>query len=106
LSILLEDLVKNRPKLSMLLLDASWDPKLQGQAGLIQPPTPSGTWILASAGVDQVTTDAQITSGRMSFFTSALVKTLPQHGLDLTEVVAKVKADVNSASNDTQNPAS
>src|ERR1035437_8168545 len=89
LSNLLEDLAKSKPKLSMMLLDASWDPKLPGQAGLIQPPTPSGTWIFASTGADQVTTETQITSGKMGFLTSALVKTLPQHGLDLTELVAK-----------------
>jgi formylglycine-generating enzyme required for sulfatase activity len=106
LSDLLEDLAKNKPKLSMMVLDASWDPKLPGQAGLIQPPTPSGTWIFASTGADQVTTETQITSGKMGFFTSALVKTLPQHGLDLTELVAKVEADVKLASKDTQDPAS
>jgi hypothetical protein len=106
LSNLLEDLAKSKPKLSMMLLDASWDPKLPGQAGLIQPPTPSGTWIFASAGADQVTTAAQITSGKVGFFTSALVKTLPQHGLDLTELVTKVHADVKLASNGAQSPKS
>jgi formylglycine-generating enzyme required for sulfatase activity len=40
----------------------------------------------------------------MGFFTSALVKVLPQHGLDLTELVPKVKEDVVAASKGTQHP--
>src|ERR1017187_1797060 len=97
---------KNGPFLSMMVLDASWDtPKLSGQAGLTKPDQPSGTWIFASTGANQVTTDIQIASGKMGFFTSALVKALPQHGLDLsTELVPRVQAEVVTASNRAQRP--
>src|ERR1035441_7636770 len=103
----LDGLTENKPHLSMLMLDASWDtPRLSNQAGLTQPAPPSGTWIFASAEADQVTTGDQITSGKVGFFTDAVVKALPQHGLDLTELVPKVRADVELASKDTQHPAS
>lgn len=104
LSRLQERLADHKPFLSMLVLDASWDtPKLSGQAGFTQPDLLADTWMFASAAPDQVTADEKI-RGRMGFFTSALVKVLPQHGLDLTELVSAVKTEVESASKGTQRP--
>ena len=49
---------------------------------------PPHTWIFASAGSNQITTE---TNGKIGLFTRALIDTLPQHGLDLTELASRVK---------------
>lgn len=101
----LDGLAENKPRLSMIVLDASWDtPRLSGQAGLTQPAPPSDTWIFASTDAGQVTSNAQITSGKMGFFTSALLKALPLHGLDLTELGSNIRTAVESASKGAQRP--
>jgi hypothetical protein len=93
---------KNSPFLSMLVLDASWDtPKLAGQAGLTETTPPAHTWEFASTGPNQITAE---TSGKMGLFTKALIETLPQHGLDLTDLVSKVTSNVGTASKGTQHP--
>jgi formylglycine-generating enzyme required for sulfatase activity len=100
-----DGLAKNKPFLSMLTLDASWDPReLSGQAGFTQPDLLSDTWMFAAVGPGQTTTDDQIRSGKVGFFTSALVKVLPRHGQDLTELVSAVKAEVEEVSKGAQRP--
>ena len=102
LSGLLEGLAENKPFLSMLVLDASWDtPKLSGQAGLTGLTPPPQTWVFASTGANLITTEA---SGKMGIFTKALVETLPQHGFDLTDLVSRVTNKVETASKGTQRP--
>ena len=102
-SSLQKGLAKNNPLISMLVFDANWGaPKLVGRTGLVQSDLPPHTWMLASARPNETTTKA--TDDHKGLFTSALIKTLPQPGLDLTALVLTVKNEVKTASKGTQYP--
>ncbi|MBV9504965.1 MAG: SUMF1/EgtB/PvdO family nonheme iron enzyme [Acidobacteriia bacterium] len=84
-------------KLSLIILDANWEVSgREGRMGLGQPTPAARTWLLSSNTPNRVTTQIR---EHMGLFTAALVRFIPQPGLDVTDLVAKVRDDVEATSN-------
>jgi tetratricopeptide (TPR) repeat protein len=106
LSLLFEEL-KNKPKRSIIVLDACRsNPIAQArslQAGLAQPQVAGAeTFIAFSTGPGQVAADNP--NGRDSWFTEALADLISQDALSLDEVFTRVKSRVSNETERRQSP--
>jgi tetratricopeptide (TPR) repeat protein len=104
MALLLEGL-KNRPKRSIIILDACrTNPVAKAQAleaGLAQPQNiGKGTYIFYSTQPGQVAADNP--NGRNSYFTEALADEIGQKGLDLDEIFTRVRSRVLGETGDKQ----
>ena len=104
---LLIDMLKNRPKRSIVILDAcrsnpvATSNALQG--GLAQPQNPGKEMYIAfSTGPGQVAADNP--NGRNSWFSEALSETVAQPGLTLEDVLTRVRARVSNETEGRQLP--
>jgi len=101
------DALKNRPKRSVVVLDACRsNPVAKSQsleAGLAQPQNAGKeTYIAYSTGPGQVAADNP--NGRDSYFTEALADIIGEPGLTLDEVFTKVRSRVSSETESRQVP--
>lgn len=101
------DALKNRPKRSIVILDACRSnpvAELQSlQAGLAQPQTAGKeTYIAFSTGPGQVAADNPV--GRNSWFTEALADLIGQQGLTIEEVFTRVRSRVSGETDGRQTP--
>jgi len=100
------DLLKNRPKRSIVILDACRNNAAKSialESGLAQPQNAGKeTYIAYSTSPGQVAADNP--NGRNSWFTEALADTITQPGLSLDDISTRVRARVSAATEGKQIP--
>ncbi len=104
---LLVDALKNRPKRSVVILDACRSNPVATtnslQSGLAQPQNAGKeTYIAFSTGPGQVAADNP--NGRNSWFSEALAEMIAQPGLTLEDVLTRVRARVSTETEGRQVP--
>jgi tetratricopeptide (TPR) repeat protein len=101
------DGLRNRPKRSIVVLDACRSNPIAQQnalsAGLAQPQnSPNESYVVFSTGPGQTAADNP--NGRNSYFTEALAVEIAKPGLTIEEVVNHTRATVSSETNGNQTP--
>src|ERR1035438_6579248 len=101
------DALKNRPKRSIVILDACRSNPMAKdnalQSGLAQPQNAGKeTYIAFSTGPGQVAADNP--NGRNSWFSEALSDLIAQQGLTIEEVFTRVRAQVSNETEGRQTP--
>ena len=101
------DGLRNRPKRSIVILDACRSNPIARQnaltAGLAQPQnSPNESYVVFSTGPGQTAADNP--NGRNSYFTEALAMEIAKPGLTIEEVVSHTGASVRSETSGNQTP--
>jgi tetratricopeptide (TPR) repeat protein len=101
------DGLRNRPKRSIVILDACRSNPIAQQnaltAGLAQPQnSPNESYVVFSTGPGQTAADNP--NGRNSYFTEALALEISKPGLTIEEVVNHTRATVSSETSGNQTP--
>ena len=101
------DGLRNRPKRSIVILDACRSNPIARQnaltAGLAQPQNaPNDSYVVFSTGPGQTAADNP--NGRNSYFTEALADEIGKAGLTIEEVVNHTRATVSSETSGNQTP--